>query len=109
MTSDTLDTVRQAAYRFEIDPAGFEPLLEDIGDADLVLIGEASHGTQEFYQARAELTRALIQRKGFNAVTLEADWPDAYRVNRWVRHASADLTVDAALGDFRRFPRWMWR
>ncbi len=107
--ADAVAAIRRSAYRFELDAAGFEPLLEAIGDAGLVLIGEASHGTREFYQARAELTKVLIERHGFNAVALEADWPDAYRVNRWVRHASADADADMALADFKRFPRWMWR
>jgi erythromycin esterase-like protein len=74
-----------------------------------VLIGEASHGTHEFYQHRADLTRALIARKGFNLVAVEADWPDAYRINRWVRLAGHDVTARDTLGDFTRFPRWMWR
>src|SRR5439155_4971973 len=55
------------------------------------------------------LTQALIRQKGFNLVAVEADWPDAYRANRWVRHASTDQNPDAALADFTRFPRWMWR
>ena len=109
MSDRLLDDIRRAAYRFELDTAGFEPLMERIGDADVVLIGEATHGTHEFYDARALLTRALIERKGFNVVAVEADWPDAYRANRWVRHASSDSTPEQALGDFRRFPRWMWR
>jgi erythromycin esterase-like protein len=104
-----LDTVRRAALRFESTAAGMAPLLDAIGDARLVLIGEASHGTHEFYRTRAELTRALISNKGFNLVAVEADWPDAYRVNRWVRHASDETDAEAALGDFTRFPRWMWR
>jgi erythromycin esterase-like protein len=106
---DAIDGVRQAAVWFEPAPEGFGPLLDSIGDASVVLIGEASHGTHEFYEARAELTKALIVRKGFNIVAVEADWPDAYRVNRWVRHASDDSDADDALGDFTRFPRWMWR
>src|SRR5262245_51060619 len=101
---DALDAVRQAAQSFSI-PA----LLDLIGDARLVLIGEATHGTHEFYSIRAELTKALIQSKQFNLVTAEADWPDAYRVNRWVRHMSHEPDAAAALGDFVRFPRWMWR
>lgn len=104
-----IEVVRQAAAWFEPSPDGFGPLLEMIGDASVVLIGEASHGTHEFYQTRAELTRALILHKGFNLVAVEADWPDAYRVNRWVRHASDDTTAEMALDDFTRFPRWMWR
>ena len=109
MSGATLDAIRHAALWFEPTTDGFDPLLQSIGDARLVLIGEASHGTHEFYQIRAEVTKALIARKGFNAVAVEADWPDAYRVNRWVRHASADTDAEAALGDFTRFPRWMWR
>jgi len=106
---EAIDLVRQAAVWFEPAPDGFGPLLDMIGDASLVLIGEASHGTHEFYQTRAELTKALIERKGFNLIAVEADWPDAYRVNRWVRHASDDPSAEIALGDFTRFPRWMWR
>jgi erythromycin esterase-like protein len=74
-----------------------------------VLIGEASHGTQEFYRERAEITKRLIAEAGFTAVAVEADWPDAYRVNRYVRGASEDSSADEALRDFRRFPVWMWR
>lgn len=85
------------------------PLLEGIGGAPLVLIGEASHGTHEFYQHRAALTRRLILEKRFNAVAVEADWPDAYRVNLYVRGRGDDRDADAALAGFRRFPTWMWR
>jgi erythromycin esterase-like protein len=104
-----LRIVRHAALRFESKPDGFAPLLESIGAADLVLVGEATHGTHEFYRARAELTKALILDKGFNIVAVEADWPDAYRASRWLRHASTEPDAEAALGDFTRFPRWMWR
>ena len=106
---NVLEAVRREAAWFEASPDGFGPLLDAVGDATIVMIGEASHGTHEFYQARAELTKALIDRKGFNFVAVEADWPDAYRANRWVRDAGADANADAALGDFLRFPRWMWR
>jgi hypothetical protein len=74
-----------------------------------VLLGEASHGTHQFYAARAALTAQWIEQKGFNAVAVEADWPDAYRVNRYVQHRSNDPEAASALGDFTRFPRWMWR
>src|SRR5439155_22768368 len=94
-----LDVVRHAARWFEPSPEGFGPLLDRLGDARVVLIGEASHGTHEFYRTRAELTKALISEKAFNVVAVEADWPDAYRVNRWVRHASDDQTAEHALGD----------
>jgi erythromycin esterase-like protein len=105
----TVEAVRDNTLWFEPDVDGLSPVLDAIGDARLILIGEASHGTHEFYQVRAALTRALILKKGVNVVAVEADWPDAYRANRWVRHASSDPSADAALGDFKRFPRWMWR
>jgi erythromycin esterase-like protein len=109
MTAEPLELLRRPASRFEPGPGGFADLVDSIGDAEIVLIGEASHGTHEFYRVRAELTSALIQRAGFNLVAVEADWPDAYRVNRWVRHAGGDADAESALGDFVRFPRWMWR
>ena len=86
-----------------------EPLLDRIGDANLVLLGEASHGTHDFYQTRADITRRLIVEKGFTAVAVEADWPDAFRVNRYVRGESDDADANAALSGFERFPTWMWR
>jgi erythromycin esterase-like protein len=110
MTTDqTGDVIRREALWFEPTADGMGPLLDAIGDARLVLIGEATHGTHEFYRTRAELTKALITAKGFNLVAVEADWPDAYRVNRWVRHAASESDAAAALDDFTRFPRWMWR
>jgi erythromycin esterase-like protein len=90
-------------------PEHWDPLLDRIGDARVVLLGEASHGTHEFYALRAELTRRLIVEKGFSFVAVEADWPDTYRVNRWVQHAGHDATAREALSDFERFPLWMWR
>jgi erythromycin esterase-like protein len=108
-TDSAVDIVRHAALWFEHGRGGVQPLLEAIGTARVVLIGEASHGTHEFYRIRADLTEALIEQQGFNIVAVEADWPDAYRVNRWVRHMSDDADATAALGDFTRFPRWMWR
>ena len=109
MSAGAVEAVRGAALWFEPAMEGFGPLIERVRDARIVLIGEASHGTHEFYLARAEITKALIAHHGFNVVAVEADWPDAYRVNRWVRHASGEADADAALGDFTRFPRWMWR
>jgi len=87
----------------------YDGLLELIGNADVALIGEASHGTHEFYRERALITRRLIEEKGFRAVAVEADWPDAYRVNRYVRGAPEDADAEEALRGFRRFPTWMWR
>jgi erythromycin esterase-like protein len=109
MPDHALEAVRAAAFWFERGTDGLTPLLDAIGDADAVLIGEASHGTHEFYRIRADLTAALIERKGFNLVAAEADWPDAYRANRWVRLTSHDTDATGALDSFTRFPRWMWR
>ena len=87
----------------------FDPLLELADHARCVLIGEASHGTHDFYRQRAQLTKRLIVERGFDAVAVEADWPDAYRVNRYVRGLGHDRDASEALQDFRRFPGWMWR
>ena len=87
----------------------YDALIEQIGDTRVVLIGEASHGTHEFYHERAAITKRLIREKGFNAVAVEADLPDAYRVNCYVRGNGSDRDSDAALSNFKRFPIWMWR
>jgi erythromycin esterase-like protein/predicted phosphoribosyltransferase len=86
-----------------------DKLLTLVGDSHFVLLGEASHGTHEFYAERAQITQRLITEKGFCAVAVEADWPDAYRVNRFVRGDGADETAEEALRGFERFPTWMWR
>lgn len=83
--------------------------LELIGDAEVVLLGEASHGTHEFYEARATITRRLIEERGFAAVAIEGDWPHAHRVHRYVQGRSDDRTPEQALSGFQRFPQWMWR
>jgi erythromycin esterase-like protein len=92
-----------------LQPLDYDPLLERTTGTRFVLLGEASHGTREFYRERAEITKRLIAEQGFTAVAAEADWPDAYRVNRYVRGASDDRNPEEALADFRRFPAWMWR
>ena len=97
--------VARAVHQFD----GYEALVDMAGEAHFVLIGEASHGTREFYTTGAELTRRLIQEKGFHAVALEADWPDTFRVPRFVSGDGHDARAEEALGDFRRFPAWMWR
>ena len=107
------ETAAEVIRRVAVDaPGGVPPrelLSELIGDARIVLIGESSHGTHEFYEARAEITKWLIEKKGFCAVAAEADWPDAYRVNRYVRGMGEDGTAEQALRGFERFPSWMWR
>jgi erythromycin esterase-like protein len=106
---ELVSALRGAVRPLRGGPADYDALLDLIGDAHFVLIGEASHGTHEFYRRRAELTQRLIRERGFQAVAIEGDWPDAYRVNRFVRGLGQDLEAIDALADFRRFPAWMWR
>lgn len=103
------EAVRQTAHPLTGTATDYDPLLNLVGDARFVLLGEASHGTHEFYRARAQITKRLIVEKGFTAVAVEADWPDAYRVNRYVRGAGDDASGTEALAGFQRFPTWMWR
>src|SRR4030081_2584269 len=104
-----IDALRAAAYPLAGNARDYDPLMERIGEARFALLGEASHGTHEFYQERAEITKRLIAEKNFTAVAVEAEWPDAYRVNRYIRSVSDDVDAVEALADFRRFPTWMWR
>jgi erythromycin esterase-like protein/predicted phosphoribosyltransferase len=108
------DSSDVATIRAELVPRASRRTAADVivdmcGDAHFVLLGEASHGTHEFYDERAEITRRLITDKGFAAVAVEGDWPDAYRVNRFVHGRSDDQTAEEALRGFQRFPTWMWR
>jgi erythromycin esterase-like protein len=102
-------SIASAAHLLHGSSSDYDPLLDLIGDARFVLLGEATHGTHEFYRERAEITKRLILEKGFNAVAVEADWPDAYRVNRYVRGCHDDRDSERALAGFERFPTWMWR
>jgi erythromycin esterase-like protein len=99
--------IRDAAEPLpDIDDPAFGALFDRYGDARVVLLGEASHGTSEFYRARAAISRRLIECHGFNIVAVEADWPDAATIDRYVRHRpwrEGELTA------FERFPTWMWR
>jgi len=87
----------------------YDALINAIGTSRFVLIGEGSHGTHEFYEERARITKRLLEEKGFDAVAVEADFPDAYRVNRYISGDGADPDASEALGGFKRFPQWMWR
>jgi erythromycin esterase-like protein len=104
-----VDLVGAHAWPLSGDPGQYQPLIDAVGSARVVLLGEATHGTHEFYRERAFITRRLITECGFNAVIIEGDWPDVYRVNRFVRGAGKDEDAVDALGDFGRFPTWMWR
>jgi len=88
------------------DAEAFGALFDRFADAKVVLLGEATHGTSEFYRARAAITRRLVERHGFSIVAAEADWPDAARIDAYVRHRAVPPSDDAA---FQRFPAWMWR
>ncbi len=101
------DLVRDAAE--PLDGSAYDSLLDLVGDARFVLLGEASHGTHEFYRERAQISKRLIAERGFGAVAVEADWPDAYRINLFVRGAGDDADSVDALSGFKRFPQWMWR
>jgi erythromycin esterase-like protein len=106
----------QQAIRSTLDPlAGmavgkrFAPLLRQIGNASIVMLGEATYGAHECQRTRAEITQLLIEEKGFNAVAVEADWADAHRAHRYVQHQSDDPNAEEALGNFQHFPHWIWR
>ncbi|HEX4667188.1 MAG TPA: erythromycin esterase family protein [Chthoniobacterales bacterium] len=103
------DRISAAADPLAGSPNDYDSLIEMVGEARFVLLGEASHGTHEFYRERALITKWFIYQRGFNAVAAEADWPDAYRINRFVRGEGPDLDSVDALNGFRRFPQWMWR
>ncbi|WP_394829834.1 erythromycin esterase family protein [Pendulispora albinea] len=109
MSEPELEAIRRLAVPLSGAMEDYNPLLERIGEARFVLLGEASHGTHEFYGERARITTRLIAERGFDAVAVEADWPDAYRVHRYVRGSSSDGDAEEALRGFRRFPTWMWR
>ncbi len=99
--------IREAAVPIaDIEQADIGSLLDRIGDARVVLLGEATHGTSEFYRMRARITKELILRHGFNFIAVEADWPDAARINQYVRQEPVRQEQWKA---FARFPTWMWR
>lgn len=106
---DIVARLTREARPLREQPEDYDELLDCVGDARFVLLGEGTHGTHEFYRERARITKRLIERKGFVAVAIEGDWPDAYRVNRYVRGLSDDGDAEEALRGFKRFPTWMWR
>lgn len=105
---NTIAALRQEALPLA-NADDFDAVLQAVGDASIVLLGEATHGTREFYRLRAEISKRLIVEKGFDAIAVEADWPDALRVSRYVQHGGDDMTAEGALAGFKRFPQWMWR
>jgi len=101
------ELIYQSSEHFaRIEDASLDNLLERIGDSRLVLLGEASHGTAEFYEMRARISRELIEKKGFNIIAVEADWPDAAQIDHYIHGVSPDPLLESA--PFSRFPTWMW-
>jgi len=101
------ELIHQSSEHFaRIEDVSLDNLLERIGDSRLVLLGEASHGTAEFYQMRARITRELIEKKGFTIIAVEADWPDAAHIDHYIHGTSTDPLLEST--PFSRFPAWMW-
>ncbi len=102
----TQKLIKENSYDLE---KGLKPLFDRIGDARVVMLGEASHGTHEYYIQRARISQYLIEEKGFDFIAVEGDWPDCYEINRYVKHYpdSGDFTRDV-LEKFTRWPTWMW-
>src|SRR5438105_9774271 len=108
-TDELVDGLQSHLIELPGNSHDHDRVLEVIGKARFALLGEASHGTEDFYRERIRITQRLIAEQRFTAVAVEADWPDAYRVNRYVRAASDDRDAAEALSGFQRFPSWMWR
>ncbi|MDX1804908.1 MAG: erythromycin esterase family protein [Alcanivorax sp.] len=108
MTESMLSAVRGTATRLSDNTHDYDPLMEQIGSKSLVLLGESTHGTSEFYRMRSDITRRLIEEKQFDAIAVEGDWPDVYRLNRFIMGQGGGDILEAFDG-FERFPRWMWR
>ena len=88
--------------------ADLDPLMDRIGDERIVMLGEASHGTHEYYTWRSQITKRLIEEKGFNFIAVEGDWPDCYRLNRFIKDYVAGQDIMKVLKAFNRGPTWMW-
>ncbi|WP_396185988.1 erythromycin esterase family protein [Flavobacterium sp.] len=92
-----------------INEKSLDELVEQIGDAKYVLLGEASHGTHEYYVLRAQISKLLIEKKGFSFIAVEGDWPDCYRLNRYIKnYPDSGKTAEEVLHSFNRWPTWMW-
>ena len=107
--ADAVALVRAAAQPLTGGAHDYDALLAAVGAARIVMLGEATHGSREFYRERARITRRLIAEKGFHAVVFEAPWQPMRRLDAYVRGAGGDAAAAAALADVVRFPRWMWR
>ncbi len=108
MALTPFSATQSLALRLQDDQGDYDALMAMVPDKRFVLLGESTHGTRDFYRMRADITRRLIAEAGFDGVAVEGDWPDTWRVNRFVHGETAD-DAHAALADFERFPSWMWR
>jgi erythromycin esterase-like protein len=103
-----IQLINDKVYKLN-NTADLKPLFDRIGDARIVMLGEASHGTHEYYTWRSAITRELIKEKGFNFIAVEGDWPDCYRMNRYIKdYKDAGASAFDVLNNFRRWPTWMW-
>ncbi|MGZ8523283.1 MAG: erythromycin esterase family protein, partial [Chitinophagaceae bacterium] len=106
--SEAIQFIQQNAYSLQ-SKADLQPLFNRIGDARIVMLGEASHGTHEYYTWRSHISKRLIEEKGFSFIAVEGDWPDCYRVNRFIKgYDPATKAAFKVLHDFNRWPTWMW-
>jgi len=107
--SDTVAAaVSETATPVTGSPTDYDALMALVGDARVVLLGESTHGTHEYYRERMRITQRLVEEKGFNAVAIEGDWPESYRVNEYVRGLGTDESAEQVLSGYTRFPSWMW-
>jgi erythromycin esterase len=105
---DTLHDILSDSTVAIDDPDGLQPLVDSISDERIVMLGEASHGTHEYYVWRSHLTKKLIEEKGFNIIAVEGDWPDCYQVNRYIKKEHEAQNIADVLKTFVRWPTWMW-
>lgn len=107
-SNEIIELIKRTSSPLE-NSEDLDPLIDYIGDAKYVLLGEASHGTHEYYVWRAKITQRLIQEKGFSFVGVEGDWPDCYRLNRFAKgYLNSEKDVYDVLDKFNRWPTWMW-
>lgn len=104
-----LEELNHSAIPLEDRGEDYAAVIKQIGAARFVMIGEASHGTHEFYQARINVSQRLIKEHGFMAIAIEGDWPDVYRVHRYLQGDGNANQSECSLAAFKRFPTWMWR
>jgi erythromycin esterase-like protein len=106
--ADIIKNIEPASHPLD-NPAHLDPLIERIGDSKYVLLGEASHGTHEYYTWRREISKRLIEKKGFSFIAVEGDWPDCYKINRYIKgYEDSGSSARDVLMQFKRWPTWMW-